>query len=252
MFNHVFGLLNLFNGWLASFLPGLGRVCLYGAFSGVAALFLYSVISNQGRIAGLKSETRRLRKQMRDTNLKYGEMIQLSKINLVVSMRLLGHTLLPSILSSLPPISFILWLTIYHSYTLPTNGKLIAVTIVPETAQVVVEPSRISIETGNGKRAIAVEAGQSVRFASEGRTVYEGIITDPPVGAVRKKLWRSALVADEAGYIHSDVPVDEIMFDFPRKRFIEVGPTWLVTWEFPFFLSLLISAVTTKLVLKIE
>jgi hypothetical protein len=252
MLIYFFQLLSSFDGWIAPYLSGLVRACLYGALSGVGALILYAVVSNQSRIKGLKSEARRLRKQMLDATLSYREMMQLSKKNLMVSLRLLGHALWPCLLSSLPPILFMAWMSIYQSYTLPTNGMPISVTFVPKTAPVVIEPSGISTEFGNGKRVIAVEPGQSMWFGIDGKTVYEGIITNPPVETVHKKRWWNAVMADAAGYIRSDAPVDKIVFDFPRKRFIEGGPAWLATWELPFFLLLFISGIVTKLVFKIE
>lgn len=252
MFNSVFRLLNLYDGWLATFLPDVLRVCLLGALSGVTALILYVVVSHQDRIAALKSETRRLRAQMRDISLTYRDMMQLHKQHLITALRLLGHTLVPGILSTVPPLLCTLWMSAYHTYTLPTPGKPIRVTLVPELTSVVIEPSPIRYDVGNRQRAIAVETGQSLRITNQGRTVYEGAITDPPLGRVHKKHWWNTLAADEAGYIHADAPIDEIIFDFPRKRFIAGVPGWLATWELPFFLGLSASVVAIKLACKIE
>jgi hypothetical protein len=251
MFNGVLQLLNLCDGWLAMFLPDVLRVGLWGGLSGVAALGLYTVVSNQDRIAALKGETRRLRTQMRDATLTYGAMLQLNQQNLTVSLRLLGHTLLPGTLSAVPPMVCMMWISLCHTYTLPPAGQPIRVTLVPELTSAVIEPSHMRTDAGNGKREIILAAGQPLRIVNQGKTVYEGRIAAPPLGQVHKKHWWNALVANEAGYIYADAPIDEILFDLPRKRFVAEGPLWLATWEFPFFLGLTVATVTMKLACKI-
>jgi hypothetical protein len=106
-------------------------------------------------------------------------------------------------------------------------------------------------DAGNGKREIIIAAGQPLRIVNQGKTVYEGIFAAPPLGQVHKKHWWNALVTHEAGYIYADAPIDEILFDLPRKRFVAEGPLWLATWEFPFFLGLTVATVTMKLACKI-
>ena len=252
MLSHIFFVFNSLDGFLALFLSDFVRACVYGALSGTVAILLYSILSNQPRIKALKSETRRLREQMRNPTLIYQEMIRLSITNLAVSLRLLGYVFLPCLFSSIPPMLFILWLSTYHSYALPPGGTPIGVTFVPENEKIVIKPSWTGSDLGNGKRAISVEAGEKIWFGVEDRTIYEGIITEPPVRSVHKKRWWNALMADDTGYIRSDAAVDEIVFAFPRKRFFARGPVWVRTWEFPFAALCLISAITTKWVFKIE
>jgi len=252
MLVYLFDLLNWFDGWLAPYLSGLLRAGLYGALSGAGALVVYAAVSDQIRIKELKAETRLLRKQTLDASLTSLEMLQLSKKNLIASLRLLGHSLWPCLVSSLPPLLFMAWMSVYQSYTLPADGIPVSISFVPETARVVIEPSGISAERGNGKREVAVKPGQRMSFSVDGKTVYEGIFGDPPVESVHKKSWWNLLLADKTGYVRSDAPVEKIVFDFPRKRFIESGPDWLATWESPFFLLLSLSAIVTKLIFKIE
>jgi hypothetical protein len=167
MFNGVLQLLNLCDGWLAMFLPDVLRVGLWGGLSGVAALGLYTVVSNQDRIAALKGETRRLRTQMRDATLTYGAMLQLNQQNLTVSLRLLGHTLLPGTLSAVPPMVCMMWISLCHTYTLPPAGQPIRVTLVPELTSAVIEPSHMRTDAGNGKREIIIAAGQPLRIVNK-------------------------------------------------------------------------------------
>ena len=252
MLNYLFLFYNSVDGFLALFLPGLPRTCLYGATSGALALFLFAVFSNQAKIRSLKSDTKRLRKLILDTKLHPREVIKLSRKNLTLSLNLLNVVFWPCIISSIPPIFTLLWLSAYHSYALPANGVNVTFSVTPEVPKLRIEYSDIGRDFGDGKRELAVEAGRSIRLGIEGRTAYEGIITDPPVKEVRKKHWWNFLIEDGAGYIRSEAPVETIVFDFPRKRFIEHGPIWLATWELPFSLSLFISAITTKYMFGIE
>ena len=252
MLNNLFEYLNVVDGWLAPYLSDLVRIGLYGAVSGFLALLIYVLLSNQSKLKKLKGEVKVLRNQMRVATLNYREMMQLSKKNVLVSLRLLGQTLKPCVLSSLPVILFMTWLSNYFSYTLPINGKTINVSIVPNTALVVVEPSKIAKQLGNGKYAVDIEAGERMWFSVDGKTVYEGIITDHPVPTIHKKRWWNSIIGNDAGYIRSNVPVDEIIFDLPRKQLIEGAPAWLSTWEFPFFLLLFVTSITTKVMFSIE
>ena len=251
MVSYLFLFFNSVDGLLALFLPDLPRTCLYGAMSGALALFLFAMFSNQAKIKSLKSETKRLRKRILDTKLHPREVMKISKQNLILSSKLLSLVFWPCIISSMPSILMLLWLSAYHSYALPANGVNIAFSVTPETPKLRIEYADISRDLGDGYRELAVEAGRSIRLGIDGRTIYEGIITDPPLKVLHKKHWWNVLIENGAGYIRSDAPVETIVFNFPRKRFIERGPIWLTTWELPFSLSLFISAITTKFTLGI-
>jgi hypothetical protein len=252
MLNYIFQYLNIFDGWIAQVVAGLVRTSFYGAVSGFAAVGIYAVVSNQRRLRELKNETRRLRGLMRDTTLSFREVIDLNKKNLIASLRLLAHSLWPCVLSSVPPIVMMMWFSNYQSYTLPLDGKPVNVTFVPERIPVVIEPAGVRRDLGDGRHAIVVGDGQRVRFGFGDRTIYEGIIAEHSVDTIHKERWWNAFLASEAGYIRADAPIEEIKFDFPRKRFIENGADWIATWEFQFFLALVVSSLTAKVAFHVE
>jgi hypothetical protein len=91
-----------------------------------------------------------------------------------------------------------------------------------------------------------------VRFLYAGKVVYSGTPGDPPTSRVHHRRWWNALLESEVGYISPDAPVEEIRFNFPRKLLVKGVPKWVATWEFPFFFSLLLVAVTIKVAFSIE
>ncbi|MFO1128810.1 MAG: hypothetical protein U1E66_10335 [Rhodospirillales bacterium] len=252
MINLTFPVLNAIDGWLAHWVPVMLRVALWGVASGVAALGLYAALSDQPGLARLKRATRGLRREMLDPDLDRDAYMRLVRQNLAQSFRLLGKSLVPSMLSSVPVLVIVLWLSVYYSYDRPPPGEAVPVDVVPAQADVLPASIPPLQRTADGTRLMVGDAPQPVRFVDAAGTVYQGTPDDPPTPVVQKRTWWNALLGNQAGYIRADAAADEIRFQFPFKHLLSGVPEWMATWELTYFLSLVVAALICKFGLKIE
>lgn len=240
------------NGWLLAWMPGVIRIVVWGAISGCAAMLLFLVSSDQAGIVELKGRTRELQRRMLGANINHSEVMKLARSNLVISFRLLGKVGLPSLLASLPVLLAILWLSAFDTYALPPDGETVRVDVIPGKPDLTFLPKAAFVdEAGTVQYVVGAVIGP-VQVLNGDRMLYSGDPANPPVGTVRKEEWWNVLLGSVAGYIQEDASVDELHWNFPRKSFISGAPEWLSTWEFPFFLSLLVVALGMKIGLRIH
>jgi hypothetical protein len=60
------------------------------------------------------------------------------------------------------------------------------------------------------------------------------------------------LIANPAGYLPADAPVDEIVVNLPERSLFAGGPEWLRGWEAVFLPVLFIAALVYKSVRHID
>ena len=140
------GLLNLFYplldafDWSLSFLPAVLRIVVLGALSGALAMGLYVLFSNQARLRACKEEIRAIRTALNAAKDDFAETMRLSRRNLAASFKLLGVTLGPALLSSLPLLAIIGWLAAHYGYVVPAAGTAVPVAFLPTADGIAVEP----------------------------------------------------------------------------------------------------------------
>ena len=252
MINLIFPIITFFDEWLAAWIPGLLRICIWGTICGAISMALYYALSNQTAIGQLKLEARKLRQRTVDPDLQYSEFLRLGRRNLIISLHLLGKTGGPALLSILLIGVVVCWLSVYQNYTLNPDNTPIDVEILPTAKGVTLAPVESFIRTDRKIRLIAWDSCLMVRFIRGGEIAYGGSPGSPPSRNIRKKAWWNLLLASEVGYIDSHSSLEEIRFHFPRKVFIHGVPKWMATWELPFFLCLAIVTLSTKLVFRIN
>lgn len=252
MINLTFPVLNAIDAWLALWLPELWRIALWGAASGAAALGLYALLSDQAGLAQLKRGTRDLRTKMLDPQLEGDGYLRLARQNLLTSFRLLGKSIGPAMISSIPFFVVLLWLSVYQTYATPQAGSVVPVEILPITSAVQLAPLPSLQRTSDGIRLIVSSEPESLRFTDGGGIVYEGTPINPPTAVIHKRTWWNTLLGNQAGYVRADASVDEIRFRFGFKRFLSGVPGWMTTWELPYFTALIAAALAIKFALTIE
>jgi hypothetical protein len=253
MSNGIFSLINSLDVALASFLPLLSRVSLWGLLSGAAATALYAFASNQKAISTLKQEIRELRRRLLAAESQ-SEYAALAGKNLQVSITLLGKVIVPALLSALPVVVIAGWMDTYHAYILPESPKTVALSFVPATIGTVeISPPEI-VRIAKGLVTIALPQIHPaiVSFSANGKAIYSGDPFMTPVPVIAKKSWLNWILPSSAGYVHPDSPVEEIHLDLPRRCFFKNLPSWASGWEVPYFFSVLVAALAIKLVLKIH
>jgi len=253
MLNAVFPALTALDGLLASFLPALVCVLVWGAVAGALAMLVYKLSSNQNAIVRLKAETRDLRRRMLDPDLEQSEFARLVRANLKASFRLLGKTLLPGLLSTLPVLLIAAWLDAFYGYALPPNGAPVRLHVEPRDAAVAVEPAdRAGGGNGADLAVMPPPADEMLTIVVAGVVAYVGNPFAPPVPVIAKRQWWNALLANEAGYVNPEVGIDRIEIDVPRRHLVGGVPGWLAGWEAPYFLAIFVAALALKFGFRIE
>jgi hypothetical protein len=253
MLDVLFPALNQADAFLAVWLPALFRVCLWGALSGASALVIYKLTSDQAGIARLKDQARGYRQQMLDPTLEEAEFKRLVTENLRASLHLLAKVLVPSLVASIPVAAAMFWLSIFFSYQLPEPGENVAVSVIPADAEVSAVPAEaLVVKDGHTGYVVGFAPKPLQIYDERGIVVYRGNPEDPPSGSVQKRKWWNWLVGSAIGYLDDDAGLEEVRWDFPRRTLMDSGPSWMTTWEFPFFFSLIVVALTIKFVFKIH
>jgi hypothetical protein len=253
MVNALFPALTAVDGMFASFLPALLRVSIWGGIAGAIAMFVYKFTSNQAAIARLKAETRDLRRRMLDPDLEQAEFGRLIRVNLKTSFSLLGRTLLPGLVSTVPVLLLAAWLSTFYAYVVPPNGEPVRLRVEPQAMAVAIEPAnRVAGRDGTDWDITPSPAGETLTIVAAGVTAYAGNPFAPPVPEIAKRQWWNALLASEAGYLNPDAGIDLVLIDLPPRRLVGGVPDWLAGWEAPYFLGILVVAVALKFGLKIE
>jgi hypothetical protein len=215
-------------------------------------LAIYSALSDQTAIGQLKRETRELRCRMLDPKLEKSELFGLGGRNVTVAFRLLVKTGIPTLLSALPVVVVVCWLSAYQSHRVNPDSGPVEVEILPTAQGVILLPNKAFVHEAKHVGLITGEECSRVGFIYDGRLAYGGTPGCPPTNRVHKKLWWNALIGNEVGYIDSGSALEEIRFHFPRKVFLDGMPMWMSTWEFPFFLCLGVVALGIKIVFGIK
>jgi len=218
-------------------------------------MLIYGLASNQESISSLTKEINEHRRKMLYSSVQtYSEYAVLARKNLKVSVARLGKVIGPALLSALPVLVIAGWLEAYHGYALPEGSKMVALTFFPPiSGSVKISPPEL-VRSERGVLMIASPVVHPITFSfsANGKDVYSGDPFLAPTPVIEKKGWLNLILPTGAGYIYPGSPIDEIRFDLPRKLFFKGFPLWLSGWEFPYFFSVLVATLTTKLLFKIH
>ncbi|HMR33549.1 MAG TPA: hypothetical protein PKA13_19835 [Geminicoccaceae bacterium] len=246
------GLLNLaypafdtVDGWLALLLPAAARLAFWGALSGGVAMVLYAAMSRQERLQALKRQSAELRTRVAATE-DAGEAARLALQNVRLSFRFLGAVLGPALLSGIPVLFVLAWVSHAYSYDLPAPGRVVPVTVEPAGIAVTLAPAapEETAVTWPGQ-------GERIDLRQDGSTSIEIPADELELGLVHKRRWWNWLLGNEAGYLPDDGPADTVRFGLEPREVLSVGPSWVRGWAFVYFASLLLVSLAIKLGFRI-
>ncbi len=220
---------------LAIALPSALRLVVWGVIAGLATMLLYRAISPQGRITEAKQGLVEARLALDAHEGSFSEARSLMADMMGHSLRQIGLVLGPALVSGLPALCLIVWIDGAYGYDYPAPGY-------EPTVQVA--PAGYSARWPEGDEAIVVTDDR-------GGTV-ERIALDAPVPVVHKRAWWNLLIANPAGYLADDLPVERIEIDLPSQRHLPFGPDWVRGWPLIFFLTLFMAALAIKWILRIQ
>ena len=231
---------------LLDFLPVYLRLLLWATLTGSVSMVLYWLCSSQDKVEAAKNRAVAARAAMAGyEGTEFGEMWPLAKESLAASGAHFLKVLGPAVLSSLPALSLIVWVSSQFSYVLPDAGQSIRANTMPKQALA-------------GYTADA-DGNYTIQWPAEPVTLKDNndaALFDLPlshrVPVVHRKLWWNSLIANPNGYLPEDSAVQEVSFEFQRIEYLEFGPGWMRGWELSYFLWLIIVSIAIKVGFKIH
>lgn len=235
---------------LLAFLPPLARLLFWAAVTAVISMALYWLCSGQEKVEAAKTRAIEARRTMAAYDgTEMDEMLPLAKESLAASGKHFIIVLGPAVLSSLPALTLIVWVSNHFSYELPTTGESITISSAPDGFPGGIEPASAkdgsyTLTYPDSDAAFVMRSTDGIELAS--------LPLKKAVPIVHKRAWWNSLIANPNGYIPAAAEVDEIRFELRKIEYLSIGPGWMHTWEFSYFLLLIVTSLGIKVAFKIH
>lgn len=256
LFDLTSPLLTAVDQLLAAFIPVFPRLLIWGFITALITMWLFRKLSRQEAIRALKAKVKNNQAKMAAFEGEFGELLPLIGATLKLAFRQLDLSLGPALLSSIPVIFVLVWLSNQFGHQLPAPGDAVVVTIDVVNADqfggLRWQPANALLESS--------EPGWLVRWPTQDENVeltdgQQSLLSLPTQAAspiIHKKQWWNTLIANPAGYLPPDSTLELVRLEFKRQSVLEYGPGWMRGWMFTFFSAFLVFAIALKLILKIE
>jgi hypothetical protein len=236
---------------LFSGLPLFPRLLIWAALTGIISMLLYWLCSAQDKVGAAKERAITARKNMAGyTGTEFDEMMPLAKESLVASLKHFIIVLFPALLSSLPALTMIVWVSGQFSYIMPQPGETLSIATEPAT-----ELANLTAATDGTEGSYTVAYPDSDSIIQLTTMNGAELTTLPLAGAipiVHKALWWNSLIGNPNGYLAEDADVDAIHFELQAIEYLSIGPGWVRGWEFSYFLLLIMVSLGIKVAFKIH
>jgi hypothetical protein len=235
---------------LLGFLPAYARLLLWAAITGALSMFFYWLCSAQEKVEGAKRRAIKGRKEMAAyQGTEFGEMWPLAKESLAASGKHFIVVLVPAVLSSLPALTLIVWVSGQFSYTLPATGTDVAIQSTPAAAAERLQPLVIKED---GPAITWPPSDDKFTVSTLDNIELIELPLQAAVPVVHQRKWWNSLIANPNGYLPDDTGIEEIHFELLPIEFIQFGPAWARTWELSYFLLLILVSLGIKVAFKIH
>jgi len=235
---------------LLVFLPETARLIVWATLCAILSMYLYLKLSKQDEIGTLKQQSIAARKALNAyEGSEFDEMLPLAKRVLMLSGKHFMVVIGPAILSSLPALMLIVWVSNQFGALPPVPGSSVDIRTMPATT---LNWSGPSINRGDGLYTVIWPANDEPLTA-----IHSGQRVDLTLGrgvspVIHKKTWWNTLIANPAGYLPNDSSMELVEIDLPMQQFFPFGPGWLRDWAGLFFIWVLTVSIAIKTIFKIN
>jgi hypothetical protein len=235
---------------LLNFLPLFPRLLLWSAITAILSMLLYWLCSAQAKVEAAKHRAISARREMAGyAGTEFGEMWPLATESLAASGKHFLIVLVPAVLSSLPALTLIIWVSNNFSYTLPAAGADISITSTPQAS--LSGLTHAADQTDNYTLAWPAADTPVTLFSAANESLVSLPLTTP-VPVVHQRQWWNSLIGNPNGYLPEDASVQDISFGLPRIEYLSFGPAWARTWELSYFFVLILCSLGIKVAFKIH
>lgn len=249
----IFGAID---GVLALAFTAVLRLLSWGILAGWISMLAYRRLSNQEKITELKTQQKKQQKGIAEFDGEFAELMPLIGHTLALGFTQLRYALGPALLATVPVLFIVIWVAGQFGHETPAAGSEVFFSTEPESSDIYwssasenkfAEP-RI---TADGWVINWPAEGQSLSM-KDGQQTLLVLPLEHNIPIIHKKRWWNLLMANPLGYLPENGKTDVIHIMLPETVFIETGPDWMRGWMFIFFISLLLSSIGFKLLLRID
>jgi hypothetical protein len=230
---------------LGAFAPPWLRLALWGLIAAAVSMGAYLVLSPQRRIARAKADALAARRALDAYDGEFSGAWPLIRNVLRSACRQLALVTWPAILSSLPVLALLAWMSTTYGHGFPLQTDAVSIRTVPEDFDARLEALPLP---GGGSSMPQHEIVVTDRSGHE----LQRLPWEAPVATIHKREWWNVLLGNPAGYLPDQGPLERIDLDIPAKEYLPVGPAWLKAWYVLFFGVLLTASLAIKISARIE
>ncbi len=242
------------------FLPDFVRLAFWSVLAGALSMAFYALISPQASISRVKVALREAQGLLATSDESFAELQLLVKRTLSLAFKHLMLVFVPALVSSLPLICILVWASSQFGYQFPQPGEAVSVSARPASAAPELNwitdlagPEYPSPEYSSSVWTVAwPDGGHSLTLGDEKGNQLIRIPPPIAIPQIHKRLWWNSLVGNPLGYLPHLSTVDSVIFDFPARHYLPIGPGWLRGWLPFFFIAATFSALTIKWLFRIH
>ena len=227
---------------LATLLPGVWRLALWGIVGGVITMGLYGLLSPQKRLGEAKRRLAASKAALDQFDGEFQDAFPLMRTMLGQALRQIGLVIGPALVAMAPMLCLIAWLSTAYGYSFPESLAEVDVRTLPASFSAALAAAPPTADNPRPRLRIADASGQ---------LAHEQVL-EAPVTTLHPRQWWSALIGNPAGYLPAALGVERVDIDLPRQRYLSFGPVWLHGWETVFFITLSIAALAIKIGFRIH
>ncbi|MGH6899606.1 MAG: hypothetical protein ACREJ5_24150 [Geminicoccaceae bacterium] len=234
-----------FDDVLRGFAPAPLRLALWGLIAAVVSMGAYLVLSPQRRITRAKADALAARRALDAYDGDFADAWPLIRDVLRSAFRQLALVTWPAILSSLPVLALLAWMSTTYGHEFPTQSDAVEIQTVPQDLEA-------RLETVPSVADPAAPSHHQIVVIDRSGHVVDRVPWQAPVPTIHKREWWNILLGNPAGYLPDHGALERIYLDIPAKEYLPLGPTWLKAWYVPFFGVLLAASLAIKVSARIE
>jgi hypothetical protein len=226
---------------MLAMLPPALRIVVWAALTAAGSMWLYAAISPQRTIVAARAEMIAARHALAEYDGPFEDAWSLIARALGTAMRSLWLVLPAAMLSSLPALVMLVWLSNAYGYRFPDPPDPIGARVDRPGFD-----ARLVADSNAG-----ASAAQRLEVLDGQGAVRVTVPLARPTPVVEKRQWWNALIGNPGGYLPPASPVERVQLDLPQADILTVGPVWLRSWMPLFFTVLVICSLLIKRISKI-
>ena len=223
--------------------PSLARLVLWALLAAAVSMALYRLTSPPAALREIRERRAAVQQRLAAYDGPTAEALPLLGASLRLAFTQLFRVLWPTAVAALPVLALILWLDMVYGYQFPGADAPVTIETRPPAAEARLEHP--------GSDATSPDQDQWVVTVADGARPAQQVALPQPVPAIYKPQWWSVLIANPAGYLPAEFPVDSVEIPLPPQEHLPFGPDWLRAWYTVFFAALFAASLGIKIGFRI-